>query len=77
MWHLVALGIPVLVLTVVLTVDRLWGVADPSAPVLVEAGVPFAFSPLMLVFMILVGGGMEEPGWRGFAQIRLLRRFTP
>lgn len=76
-WYVVALGVPLLVLGIVLTVSRLWGVDDPSAPVFVEVTEPFVFYPLVLVFMILVGGGMEEPGWRGFAQIRLLRRFTP
>ncbi len=76
-WYLVAVGIPLLVLAVVLTVAQLWGVADPSAPVVMEADEPFVYYPLVLVFMILIGGGMEEPGWRGFAQIRMLRRFSP
>jgi hypothetical protein len=31
----------------------------------------------LFVFCLLVNGGPEEPGWRGFAMPRLQERFTP
>lgn len=76
-WYLAAIAIPLLVLAAVRLVAWRWGVEDPSSPVLVEADEPLVLYPLVLLFMIVIGGGMEEPGWRGFAQIRLLRRFSP
>ena len=52
---------------------------------LILGGSPMDFSktpsilvyPLSLVFVCLLGGGLEEPGWRGFALPRLQNRYNP
>ncbi len=33
--------------------------------------------PFILLYMGFLGGGLEEPGWRGFALPRLLARYSP
>ena len=41
-----------------------------------DAGAAFPLSFLgMLVILSLLGGGQEEPGWRGFALQRMLERW--
>jgi len=43
-----------------------------------DAGAAFPLSFLgMLVILSLLGGGQEEPGWRGFALQRMLERWGP
>jgi len=32
---------------------------------------------LLFVYVLLCGGGLEEPGWRGFALQRLQHRYSP
>lgn len=77
LWYLVTLGIPLVVLFILIGVDRFLGVPAEASAMHTTEFVPWYMYPLMLVFMMLVGGGLEEPGWRGFAQSRLLARFTP
>lgn len=38
---------------------------------------PWYLYPLTLVFVFFLGGGQEEPGWRGFALPRLLSKYSP
>lgn len=72
-WYLAAFGLPLLVV----------GLGSAAIVVL---GTPVDFSLLpgrlslvltSYVIVALVGGGNEEPGWRGFALPRLQERYTP
>lgn len=38
---------------------------------------PLSAYPVAFVFVLLLGGGQEEPGWRGFALPLLLKQQTP
>ncbi len=69
--YAITLGLPVCILFLLLLSQRLFGTSQT-----VEKE-PWFFYPLVLMFMVLIGGGMEEPGWRGFAQPRLLAKFSP
>lgn len=71
-WYLVALGLPLLL------------VVGSVGAILTLAGVPLESSrllrqlpmyPLVLGFIFIVGGGQEEPGWRGFALPRLQQTY--
>ena len=77
-WYIAAFGIPLVVLFLVLLINYLWGVPSGEGQAIqtIDA-VPWFFYPLILLFMIFVGGGLEEPGWRGFAQERMLKHFSP
>ena len=72
-WYAFALGLPVLIVSV-------------ATAAFVLAGEEIEFSLLggnlaklvpLLIFVTLIGGGNEEPGWRGFALPRLQARWTP
>ncbi len=76
-WHLAALGIPLVVLTVILAINHLFGVADTASALHTAETEAWYWYPVVLLVMVFIGGGLEEPGWRGFAQARMLARFTP
>jgi len=72
-WYLVAIGLavlPVAIATLVvlpLGVDADLGLLPDRLPELLPT----------FVMIALIGGGNEEPGWRGFALPRLEARFAP
>ena len=72
-YYLYALGLPPLLYGVVDVVLSLLGYdVDPS--LLIDRTPAYLAT---LVFVAVLGGGLEEPGWRGFALPRLERRYAP
>jgi uncharacterized protein len=72
-YYLYALGLPPLLYGLIDVVLALLGY-DIDPALLLER-VPAYLGTL--VFVAVVGGGLEEPGWRGFALPHLQRRYTP
>jgi membrane protease YdiL (CAAX protease family) len=72
-YYLYALGLPALLLAVVNAVLAVLG-KDVDVSLLAERAPAYLAT---LVFVTLLGGGQEEPGWRGFALPRLQQRWTP
>jgi len=38
---------------------------------------PLGAYPVLLIYIFFLGGGQEEPGWRGFALPKLLKKYSP
>jgi membrane protease YdiL (CAAX protease family) len=72
-WYLAALAVPVLLTGAVSAVYALLGYStEPTVlPDRLAAYLP------TLIYTALLGGGNEEPGWRGFAPPRLQARYGP
>ncbi len=68
-WYLAAVGIPFGILTTAALITTNLGGAEPSQFGLLDA---ITWLPLMLVLF----GGPEEPGWRGYLQPRLQHRYN-
>ena len=72
-FYLYAVGFPIVVWAAINLVLALLGEET-------DMGLLVGRAPAYLVTMVFVavlGGGFEEPGWRGFALPRLQARFTP
>jgi len=72
-WYLYALGLPALIWTLINVELALLGQQiDVSL-------LPGRLLPAVGTFLLVltVGGGLEEPGWRGFALGRLQQRLSP
>jgi membrane protease YdiL (CAAX protease family) len=72
-WYAFALGLPVLIVSMATAAFVL---AGEEIEFSLLGGNLAKFAPLLL-FVTLLGGGNEEPGWRGFALPRLQTRWTP
>lgn len=72
-WYLYALGLPALLFAIVNGSLVLLG--KPIDLSLLAERAPSYLAAF--AFVTLLGGGQEEPGWRGFALPRLQQRFTP
>ena len=72
-YYLYALGLPPLLYGLIDIVLALRGY-DINPALLLER-VPAYLATL--AFVAVLGGGLEEPGWRGFALPHLQRRYTP
>ena len=72
-WYLYAFGLPVLIWTLInIELALLGQEIDVS---LLPGRLLTALGTFFVV--LTVGGGLEEPGWRGFALGRLQQRFSP
>lgn len=72
-YYAYALGLPLALFAVVNLVLALIGRDLDLAALSGHLGPYLA----TFVFILLLGGGMEEPGWRGYALPRLQQRFSP
>lgn len=72
-WYLFALGFPVLLIVIVSLIYLLLG---NSLDVAVLPDRLVAYLPTLLL-LACVGGGNEEPGWRGFGLPVLQQRYRP
>lgn len=71
-WYAVALLLPIALYAVAMLVH----LVVSGSPQDYEPPPIYAY-PLALLYVAVLGGGQEEPGWRGFALPELLSRHTP
>lgn len=70
-WYLAGVALPVVAVGTTALLVRVLGVGGPSPVPGWEA------FPAVLAFSVILGGGQEEPGWRGVAQPWLEERLRP
>lgn len=71
-WYVLALLLPIVLYAVAALVYQVV-IGAPQA----HEPPPLYVYPLALLYAAVLGGGQEEPGWRGFALPELLSRYTP
>ena len=76
-WWLIALGLYPAVILMGNVISAAFGMTLPVP----QASGPWYWlavdAVLMFLYVMIGGGGLEEPGWRGFALPQLQRRFNP
>lgn len=72
-WYLIAVGLPILITVGGIGVTLL-AVGATLDPQLLAQRIPLF--PVVLIFTLLLGGGQEELGWRGFALPRLQGEYS-
>jgi membrane protease YdiL (CAAX protease family) len=73
LWYVVALGLPVLLIG---AQGAVFGLLGNRVDLSLVPGKLAAYLPTV-VFLTLIAGLGEEPGWRGFALPRLQNRYAP
>lgn len=68
--YLLALIVPILIGTLTFILFELLATSPAKYPNLLS----FLNYPILVLLVALIGGGHEEPGWRGFALPRLLKK---
>ncbi len=71
-WYLSALLLPFAILLLSYGIFLVLG----GKPEFSESMPSFYMYPLLLLFVMVLGGGLEEPGWRGFALPMLLKKYN-
>ncbi len=76
-WWLAAIGLYPMI---VLVGNIIWAAFGRALPVPQASGAWYWLAVdaiLLFLYVMIGGGGLEEPGWRGFALPLLQRRFSP
>lgn len=72
-WYLVAVGLPILITVGGVGTGLVLAGASLDLSIL---GQRLLIFPVVLLVTLIVGGGQEEPGWRGFALPRLQASYS-
>ena len=70
-WYAIALALPIVLGDIEALVSLILG-----AEVNIELAVPLVMYLVGFLFVLVLAGGLEEFGWRGFAQARLQERYN-